>query len=59
MEILGISLGFLSLLSFSLAQFPPTPSGLSIVNSKVNEQVKISYKEVRTQFSLDSSLRHF
>ena len=32
--------------SLSLAQFPPTPSGLITVKSKVDPAVTISYKEV-------------
>ncbi|EXJ66818.1 uncharacterized protein A1O5_10013 [Cladophialophora psammophila CBS 110553] len=34
-----------ALLSVALAQFPRVPSGLNVVTSKVNSQVKISYKE--------------
>lgn len=37
----------LSLASVAAAQyFPPTPQGLKIVNSKHEEGVKISFKEV-------------
>jgi hypothetical protein len=36
----------LSLLPLCLAQFPPTPTGLTKVTSKVNQAVKISYKQV-------------
>lgn len=35
-----------SLISPSLAQFPPTPQGLTVLRSKFNENIKISYKEV-------------
>lgn len=33
--------------NFAHAQFPPTPEGLTVVDSKFKEGVKISYKEVR------------
>lgn len=29
-----------------LAQFPPTPSGVTVLESKVEEGARISYKEV-------------
>ncbi|KAF6812405.1 Carboxypeptidase S1-like protein [Colletotrichum plurivorum] len=34
-----------SLISPSLAQFPPTPEGVTVLSSKFNENIKISYKE--------------
>lgn len=36
-----------ALATLASAQFPATPSGLSVVTSTVNEEVKISYKQVR------------
>ncbi|KIW32326.1 uncharacterized protein PV07_03880 [Cladophialophora immunda] len=38
-------LALLAVLPISLAQFPQAPTGLDIITSKVNPQVKISYKE--------------
>ena len=35
------------LLALANAQFPPTPKGLTILRSKFNENVTISFKEVR------------
>ena len=35
------------LLALASAQFPPTPEGLTILRSKFNENVTISFKEVR------------
>lgn len=40
---------FFGLLPLCLAQFPATPTGLTVTDSKVNNQVKISYKKVRDQ----------
>lgn len=31
----------------SLAQFPPTPEGVTVLKSKFDEGITISYKEVR------------
>ena len=30
----------------ALAQFPPTPSGVTVLESKIEEGIRISYKEV-------------
>lgn len=39
------------------AQFPPTPTGVTVLESKLSEGVKISYKEVGPLFQLkDESL---
>ncbi|OAP60446.1 hypothetical protein AYL99_05448 [Fonsecaea erecta] len=45
MKQFATSLSLFALLPFSLAQFPAPPTGLHVVTSKVNSQVKISYKE--------------
>lgn len=41
-----------ALIKPSFAQFPPTPEGVTILDSKFDENIKISYKEVCHQFSL-------
>lgn len=33
------------------AQFPPTPEGVTVIKSKYNENITISYKEVRSIIS--------
>lgn len=35
----------------SLGQFPPTPEGVTVLNSKFDENITISYKEVCPNFS--------
>ena len=30
------------------AQFPPTPTGVSVLESQIEDGIRISYKEVRT-----------
>lgn len=30
----------------TLAQFPPTPSGVTVLESQIEEGIRISYKEV-------------
>lgn len=35
------------------AQFPPAPDGLTIVRSRINENITISFKEVRMKGNLD------
>ncbi|KIY01041.1 uncharacterized protein Z520_03707 [Fonsecaea multimorphosa CBS 102226] len=45
MKQFASAFSLLALLPVSLGQFPPAPTGLDIVTSKVNSQVKISYKE--------------
>ncbi len=36
-----------ALAGLTAAQFPPRPSGLTVLKSKINENVTISFKEVR------------
>lgn len=40
-------LAMVALVAHVSAQFPSTPSGLSIATSKLNKEVKISYKQAR------------
>lgn len=41
-------LGAVAILSIVVdAQFPPKPAGITVLNSHVEEGVRISYKEVR------------
>ena len=44
------ALGALS--GVTLAQFPPTPSGVTVLQSQVEEGARISYKEVRKRLHL-------
>jgi len=37
----------IGLLAFAVAQFPPTPQGVTTIKSKYNSDITISYKEVR------------
>lgn len=41
----GLLLG--GLLGLALAQFPPKPEGLKVLKSKFQEDVTVSFKEVR------------
>lgn len=38
-----------ALIKPSFGQFPPTPEGVTVLNSKFDENIKISYKEVCPQ----------
>jgi len=38
---------FTAFSSFSQAQFPSKPDGITVVTSKLNPDVKISFKQVR------------
>ncbi len=49
MRALSLGLGVTALVSIAYAQFPPTPSGVTITTSKANEAVKISWKKVSKQ----------
>ncbi|KIX07449.1 uncharacterized protein Z518_02102 [Rhinocladiella mackenziei CBS 650.93] len=46
MKIASFALGTAALASLASAQFQPTPSGITVATSKVNKEVKISYKEI-------------
>ncbi|PYH99849.1 lysosomal protective protein precursor [Aspergillus ellipticus CBS 707.79] len=39
------SLGFAALLGLAVAQFPPEPEGVTVIKSKLHENVTISFKE--------------
>ena len=41
-----LSLVLAALLGAATAQFPPTPEGITVVKSKLHENVSISFKEV-------------
>ncbi|POS75865.1 serine carboxypeptidase [Diaporthe helianthi] len=45
-QYLWVLASAISLLKPSLAQFPPTPEGVTVLNSKFDEDIKISYKEL-------------
>lgn len=40
------------------AQFPPTPEGITILKSKFNENITISYKEVRMEIESYAEYRN-
>ena len=40
----------------AIAQFPPIPENVTVLNSKFNDGVYISYKEVPYSYSYDSIL---
>lgn len=44
---LSIIVGSVGLFSIASAQFPPEPEGLTILHSRFDDDVYISYKEVR------------
>jgi hypothetical protein len=46
MRALSIEIGATALVALAYAQFPPTPAGMTLTTSKVNEKVKISWKKV-------------
>jgi hypothetical protein len=53
---IATALRWAALVGLAQAQFPPKPEGLTILKSKIHENVTISYKEVRlnvVQFSLE------
>ncbi len=47
-QAIGLTAGFLA--PAVVAQFPPTPEGVTVLESKFGNGVKISYKEVREVF---------
>lgn len=53
MARLGLSLlaGAGALFGSALAQFPPAPEGVTVLESKLSPGVKISYKEASRQSS--------
>lgn len=44
---LVLALGTLAAAGITAAQFPPRPEGVTVLRSKLHENVTISYKEVR------------
>lgn len=42
-----------ALIKPALGQFPPAPDGVTILDSKFDENIKISYKEVCSQIFLE------
>lgn len=53
--VLAAWLGF----GFAAAQFPPQPKGVLTVQSKVHENVSISYKEVGNCIDYGIACAHF
>ncbi|KAK5197367.1 hypothetical protein LTR92_003306 [Exophiala xenobiotica] len=47
MRALSIEIGATALVALAYAQFPPTPAGMTVTTSKVNEKVKISWKKTQ------------
>lgn len=43
---LSLVAGLGALSGVTLAQFPPTPSGVTVLESQIEEGIRISYKEV-------------
>lgn len=44
--MLGLSVLLGAIASLAVAQFPPTPEGVTVLKSKFHENVTISFKEV-------------
>ena len=58
--LLSRALPILLLITSCAAQFPPTPEGVTVLQSKFGDGVTLSYKEVRLhQFSLRGELLIF
>lgn len=45
-----------SLVRPGVAQFPPTPEGVTVLKSKFDERIEIRYKEVSAPLSLTMSV---
>jgi hypothetical protein len=43
---LSLSAALVAFSGVTHAQFPPTPSGVTVLDSQIEEGIKISYKEV-------------